>query len=164
LYQTSLFNLSRENHMKKYQIQSVLLLALNLASYSEAADFSSPEFLGKSNAKSMIAEVHNAYLHCYPLNASAKNACLKELALKYISEKQKINSEYVRAFQFEAEKLGFKHFLNDLKLPCEQVNGGPEFIEAKKAYLVKCVPNHQYHMQFDYKDKKWIILKEKTER
>lgn len=146
--------------MKKYQIQSVLLLALSFALRSEAAEFSDPEFLGKSAAKKMNAEVHNSYLQCYPLKKPDKDSCLKELNLKYVSNKYKADTEYVRAFQFEAEKLGFKNFLNDLKLPCERVDDGPEFSSDMHAYLVKCIPDHQYHMQFDYKDKKWTIPKE----
>ncbi len=149
--------------MKKYQIQSILLIALNLSSYSEAADLSDPEFLGKSSAKNVAPQVYAAYLQCYALQKSEKEACLKELALKYINKKQNTDARYVQAFQYEAEKLGFKNFLNDLKLPCERVDNGPEFSSDMHAYLVKCTPNHQYHMQFDYKDKKWIIPKETLE-
>ena len=106
----------------------------------------------------MIPEVHKAYLNCYALNEAAKKQCLKELAVKYITGSKKDDKEYVTAFQFEAEKLGFKHFLNNNKLSCKEVIGGPMFDVHKKAYIVTCKPTLEYHMHFDYSAKEWKLL------
>jgi hypothetical protein len=69
-------------------------------------------------------------------------------------------AHYIQFFQFESEKLGFKQFLNNLNLPCDSINDGPLFVESKQAYLVKCKPNHQYYMQFDYSNNEWKLIKE----
>lgn len=144
------------NHLK----QSILLLTLALASCSQANDISNSEYLGQANSKAMIAKVHNAYLNCYPLNEAVKKQCLSDLEVRYIEKQHQEDKDYIQAFQFESEKLAFKHFLNDLKLPCESIKDGPEFVSDKQAYLVKCIPNHQYLMQFNYKTEEWSVVKE----
>ena len=53
---------------KNYCKPLFLILTLSLASYSQAQDPSSPEYLGKSNARLMNTKVHSAYLQCYPLD------------------------------------------------------------------------------------------------
>jgi hypothetical protein len=90
-----------------------------------------------------VVHVHDKYLACYALNPAAKQECLNSLA-------------------FEAEKLGFKQFINNLNLPCAGIENGPEFIEEKKAYLILCSPNHQYFMQFNYDTFEWKLIEEKN--
>lgn len=145
---------SNNSHYKQILIIATLLLT----SCSPPENTSSSENLGKSDAGFMSAEVHVAYLNCYPLNELEKNACLKGLALKYISAKQKTDSKYIRAFQYETEKLGFKRFLNSHNLPCEEVSGGPIFDANANAYTVTCKPAKQYLMKFDYIAKKWEMV------
>jgi hypothetical protein len=86
-------------------------------------------------------EAVDKYLACHALNPASKQECLNSLV-------------------FEAEKLIFKQFLNDLKLPCEGVENGPEFIEGKKAYLILCSLDHQYFMRFNYDTKEWKLIEE----
>jgi hypothetical protein len=139
--------------------QLLLITTLLLASCSQSEDINSSENLGKSDAGFMSAEVHKAYLNCYPLSEPEKNTCLGELALKYISDKQKTDAKYIIAFRFEAEKLGFKRFLNSHDLACEELSGGPIFDTNANAYIVPCKPLGQYRMQFDYALKEWKLIK-----
>ena len=84
-------------HLNNNRHRQILLIAtLLLASCSQPEDINSSENLGKSDARFMSAKVHEAYLNCYPLSESEKNTCLSELALKYISNKQKTDAEYIR--------------------------------------------------------------------
>jgi|GEM_PF-2420355 len=145
--------LNTKNHHKHLS----LILLLTLASCDNVSDFSSSECLGKSDAKYMSAEVHGAYLQCYPLEQSEKDVCLSAFALKYISAKQKTDAKYIQAFEFEAEKLGFKRFLNAHNLPCEEVSGGPIFDANASTYIVTCKPIKKYHMQFNYSTKEWNL-------
>ena len=63
-------------------------------------------------------------------------------------------------FQYEAEKLGFKHFLNDAGKNCNSVNYDPEYDHEQEAYLVKYADDISYHMQFDYQNKLWRLKDE----
>jgi hypothetical protein len=137
----------------------ILTLSLVITSCSKTEDVSESEYLGKANARATIAEARIGYLNCYALNDAAKKECLDPLTAKYNRNTRRNDSEYIQAFQFESEKLGFKHFLNSHNLPCEQVDNGPEFIENVQAYLVKCNPKHQYLMQFNYKTNQWKLMK-----
>ena len=98
------------NQNTKNHHRLLITLTLLISSCSKAEDHASSEYQGKFTAKAMNAKVHHAYLHCYPLEVLAKNICLNELALKYISKREKSDIDYVQAFQFESEKLGFKRF------------------------------------------------------
>lgn len=84
---------------------------------------------------------YDKYLACYALQPAPKQEC-------------------INALTFEAEKQGFKKFLNNFGKPCESITDSPAFIEDKQAYLVKCNPNYQYYMQFDYDKKQWNLIKD----
>ena len=135
-----------------------LIFSLLLTACDQSEDRSTLEYQGKFNARLMISAVHTAYLNCYALNKEAKSECLKELKTKYISGPKKDDEEYITAFQFESEKLGFKHFLNNHELPCEEVVGGPMFSATHKAYIVTCKPTLEYRMHFNYSTKEWQLL------
>lgn len=109
----------------------LLVVALSIAACSIQAKTAASE-----------DKIAGKYLNCYALDSKLKQQCIEDL-------------------YFEAEKLGFKQFLNNLNLPCERINDGPEFIEEKQAYLVKCQPNHQYLMRFTYETQEWKLIKEK---
>lgn len=66
--------------------------------------------------------------------------------------------EYIQAFQFEAEKLRFRNFINDHELPCESIGEEPIFVEDRQVYLVTCKPEGQYFMRFDYETKEWKLV------
>jgi hypothetical protein len=96
-------------------------MSLIISSCSKREEVSESEYLGKANARATIAEARIGYLNCYALNDAAKKECLDLLVSKYNRNTRRNDSEYIQAFQFESEKLGFKHFLNSHNLPCEQV-------------------------------------------
>ena len=135
-----------------------LALALSLSACSEEADTSS-ESKGKHYANAVKHAIHAEYLACYPLSKNDKKQCVNNLADDYLKNKRQDKS-CVQAFQYEAEKLGFRNFLKQQGLPCERVDYGAEFDPEKEAYLVKCTSSEQYYMQFDYKEKQWNLLDE----
>ena len=147
--------------MQTRKFQTLIFLLL-LTACDQNEDRSTAEYLGKFSAGLMLPIVHTAYLNCYALNKEAKSECLKELATKYISDSRKNDEEYITAFEFESEKLGFKHFLNNHELPCEEVVGGPMFSATHKAYIVTCKPNQEYRMHFNYSTKEWQLLEKNT--
>lgn len=85
-------------------------------------------------------ELPARYLACYALAPAAKNQCHQELG-------------------FEAEKLGFKQFINQQQLPCDSINDGPKFMVAAQVYLVQCQPKGQYLMRFDVENQRWQLVK-----
>ena len=113
-----------------------------------------------NHAQAESNEIYSSYLACYALHPATKQECVDALAQKYLTKEQQQDKTYTEEFQFESEKLGFKQFLNNLNLPCDFINDGPLFVEGKQAYLVKCKPNHQYYMQFNYDKKEWNLIKE----
>jgi hypothetical protein len=110
-----------------------LLLTLSLALAAEV-------FVGTRSIAAPQDGISAKYLACYALSPEAKKQCLEEL-------------------QFIAEKEGFREFINNSGLPCDTVEESPEFVETEQAYLVKCQPNHQYLMQFNYKTHQWKLIK-----
>ena len=98
------------------------------------------------------------YLGCYALKPSVKQKCVDKLAEKYISEKHKENKLYTQSFQYEQEKLGFKHFLNKQNLPCDYIDEGVLYSNERKVYIVKCNPDHKYYMKFNYDNKVWRVV------
>jgi hypothetical protein len=78
--------------------------------------------------------------------------------IKYVKSNRRIDKKYTESFKFESEKLGFKNFLNSQNFLYESISEGPEFIQVKDAYLVKCQPDNKYFMQFDYNNKEWKII------
>ncbi len=112
-----------------------------------------------NHVKYLKPEIHHKYLNCYPLHQEDKKQCVKALNNEYI-KKNKSNKEYVQSFAFEAEKLGFKNFLEAKKLECKKIKYGPEYDDEQKAYLVKCGDETNYLMQFNYKTKTWSLKDE----
>ena len=114
-----------------------------------------------SDARNAAPEVYQAYLQCYALNYQDKNNCVKELAGINILQKWRDNHHYTKAFQYEAEKLGFVKFLRNHDLYCETIDDGPEFVTTAKAYLITCRNGNDYFMQFDSFKKEWKLVNDK---
>jgi len=131
-----------------------------LTSCDYGEDASALDYPAKIHARSVNPEIYSEYLGCYAFNLEAKEKCTDLLAKKYLPKRKRKHIPYQEAFQFEAEKLGFKKFINDFDLPCRKVAEDPEFVEAKHAYLIKCVGNKGvYWMQFNYETKEWKLIK-----
>jgi hypothetical protein len=97
------------------------------------------------------------YLACYALEPSTKNEYLNKLTKKYIAKDLQRNISYVRLFQYEYEKLGFKQFLNKENLACDYIDEGVLYNNEQKAYIITCTPNQKYYMVFNYNSKSWKL-------
>lgn len=130
-------------------------ISTSLVSCNETPDNSSHAEATKY-ARMLKHEVHEKYLSCYPLHSETKKQCVKELNQRYL-KKHLSNNEYVESFRYESEKLGFKNFIISQGLPCENIEDGPEYDDANRAYLVKCGNDSNYYMRFDYKANSWSL-------
>ncbi len=101
------------------------------------------------------------YLGCYALEPFSKQECVDRLAKKYISEAKRNDEQYVKSFQYEYEKLGFKEFLNGKNLPCDNIMEDILYDNKYQAYRVGCQPYHEYFLQFDYNSQLWRVLHNK---
>jgi hypothetical protein len=72
-------------------------------------------------------------------------------------EDERKDEQYVKSFQYEYEKLGFKEFLNSKNLPCDNVLESVLFDNEHQAYSVKCRANSEYFMHFDYASASWFM-------
>jgi hypothetical protein len=138
--------------------KKLLFLTLTLLLTSCGDEPPTDEQRGVYTAKSTRHDITYEYLQCYALNAEEKRQCIDPLNAQYPNHHGKESQEYIKAYQFESEKLGFKHFLNNLNLKCEKIEEGPLFVEEKQAYLVKCKPKNQYLMRFDYESNQWQLI------
>ena len=150
--------------MTNYSIKSkkaliALLVAISILACKERPDLTTSEGRGKYYATVVKREIQAEYFNCYPLNKSDKKQCIQELNKKYLKEHLS-DIVYLTSFQYEAEKLGFKHFLNGVDKECESVNYGPEYDHKEEAYLVKCMDDKIYYMEFDYQNRLWKLKDE----
>ena len=136
----------------------LLLTLLALSITACGPDDKDSFYKGKESAKYSKKEVHDNYLACYALDPWTKKECTRKLAKEYIIKDRQHDVKYVQAFQFEAEKWGFKWFINMQNLPCESIEDGPVFVKERQAYLVTCKPYGQYLMRFDYIANKWSLI------
>lgn len=82
---------------------------------------------------------------------------MNNLNKKYILKKFCDNPEYLINFQYEAERLGFKYFINDVGKSCDSINKGPEFDQQEQRYIVKCEGDKTYLMRFNYETREWKL-------
>ena len=147
--------------MKNSQIILISALSLITSGCNEPIEKTSEE-KGRYYGNAVKSEIHEDYLSCYALDKASKAKCTAKLADKYLrtSSGNKLDDkEYVQEFQYECEKQGFKKFLTEQEVKCNSINEGPEFIEDEQAYQVKCQPDKEYLMQFDYNNKQWSLKK-----
>lgn len=137
----------------------ILLISAALTSCDpDEKDEDAYEQKAKSDAGMVIHEIPLKYLGCYALEPELKKQCAIDLSKKHISQRLQKVPEYVQAFQFEAEKLGFKYFLISEGLECNSIIDGPEFEAETKAYKVRCMLNTKYYMRFDYTKSEWLLV------
>ena len=111
------------------------------------------------DARAEKPEVHLGYLQCYGLPQSDKKSCRRKAAkLTQIGRDTANTWDYILPFDYEAERLGFKAFLNDAGKKCAGVDQGPQFNEATKAYDVHCTDGNQYGMRFDSEKSEWELV------
>lgn len=112
---------------------------------------------GAPDTKYFQKHVHKHYLDCYALDKGGKATCVDKLNKKYILKRFWDNPDYLVSFQYAAEKLGFKHFLNDAGKSCDAINKGPIFDDQEQRYIVKCESDKVYLMRFDYETNQWQL-------
>ncbi|MFK7967604.1 MAG: hypothetical protein AB8B68_00305 [Rickettsiaceae bacterium] len=154
-------NIYNKFNQTKLKLTIILAVTLALSACKEdQQEITTIQGEATYQAKVVKHEIHLDYLNCYPLSKDDKKQCVKILNKQY-AKNHLSDSHYLQFFQYEAEKLGFKHFLNNADKNCEKVSYGPEFEPEKQAYLVKCKPDQQYFMTFNYQTKTWCLIDEK---
>lgn len=110
-----------------------------------------------ADARSQPKEIHLAYLQCYALRDSDKDSCKRKIKWTIEGRKDASTWEYIRPFDYEAERLGFQAFLRDHSKKCAGVDQGPTFNQEISAYDVVCTDGNRYAMQFDYEQLTWKL-------
>ncbi|MBN66538.1 MAG: hypothetical protein CMM94_03100 [Rickettsiales bacterium] len=112
-----------------------------------------------ADAKKQPKEVHLAYLQCYGLSDSDKKSCRRSAKHTIEGRKSAVTWDYILPFDYEAERLGFKAFLQDQGKKCAGVNEGPKYNTDSNAYDVICTDGNQYQMRFDGSASTWELVK-----
>lgn len=103
-------------------------------------------------------EVHLAYLQCYALRDIDKKDC-KRAAKRLTTDRQDaVTWDYILPFEYEAERLGFRTFLQEAGKSCDGVHQGPKYNKETNAYDVICTDDNQYRMRFDYEKAEWVLM------
>lgn len=111
------------------------------------------------SARNQSKEVHLAYLQCYGLNQGDKKSCRRKASRLAISDRGDTSTwEFILPFDYEAERLGFKAFLNDASKSCAGVDQGPQYDKEVNAYNVVCTDGNSYRMRFDSEKKEWSLV------
>ncbi len=111
-----------------------------------------------ADAKKQPKAIHLAYLHCYPLDDVYKDSCKRAIRYTIAGSKDASSWEYIRPFDYEAERLGFATFLRDRGKTCKAINEGPKYNREKDAYNVHCEGGKNYSMRFDSETGNWSIV------
>lgn len=138
---------------KNITIISAILLSLSACDEAGITSLRN----GTRDAKYSQKHIHKQYLDCYALDKSSKATCVDELNKEHISLNLQKNSKYLADFQYEAEKRGFKHFLNSSGKICDVIDEGPRFDSNKHRYVVRCISENVYFMSFNYETKEWQL-------
>ncbi len=111
------------------------------------------------DARAEKAEVHLAYLQCYGLPKSDKKSCRRKAAALTENGRDSANTwDYILPHDYEAERLGFKAFLEDAGKRCARVDQGPQYNEERKGYVVQCTDGGSYLMGYDRGKNAWQLL------
>lgn len=111
-----------------------------------------------ADARKQSKETHLAYLQCYALRDIDKKDCKREAKTLTTDRQTAVTWDYILPFDYEAERLGFKAFLNNAGKKCAGINEGPKFNQAIKAYDVHCTDGNQYGMRFDSEKLEWELV------
>ena len=111
-----------------------------------------------ADARKLPKEVHLAYLQCYALRDIDKKDCKREVKKLTKDRQTAVTWDYILPFDYEAERLGFKAFLQNAGKKCAGVNEGPQYNKETNAYDVICTDGNQYQMRFDSKKSEWELV------
>lgn len=157
------------NMIKKPQVliaTIALVLLITACDKEERIDRSTPYGKGVAYARAVNDSVYSDYLQCYALSHEKKAQCVDYLRQKYLTpssvKDNAFDQDFIKGFQFESEKLGFKNFILQAGNNCSGVRHGPEFDESKQAHLLECLHGREYWVKFDPKSKSWNLMQNST--
>ena len=110
-----------------------------------------------ADARAADKDIHLAFLQCYGLWNNEKDKCQRIVGKQHARYDAASSWDYIRPFRHEAERLGFKHFLNEKGKRCERVDEGPQYNDDQGAYIVNCTSGEQYTMQFNREALTWSL-------
>lgn len=136
----------------------LLLSNFNQANQSEGNNPERQQQQAISDARNADRDVHLAYLQCYALG-NDKRRCLSQLIANYIDQELRDKIHYTMNYQYEAERLGFVHFLQEQGADCDELRTGPKFFQDTESYVAKCTNGKIYLLKFDDTSKEWKFVK-----
>lgn len=110
-----------------------------------------------NDAKQAPKELHQAFLQCYGLKDVDKKGCQRAAGSSHERYVNASNWEYILPFRYEAERMGFKDFLNGKGKACTELNEGPKYDPKQKVYVVHCSNNKQYNMRWEWQKGSWQL-------
>ena len=143
--------------MKKILVTTIASLSLAACSTLGETEISALKQAGINDARQADTNMHLAFLQCYALQEVDKKFCQREAGGVNENYKHAITWDYIRPFRYEAERLGFKAFLNQQGKSCDNVNEGPQYQQKNRTYQVNCTNGNQYSMRFDYRESQWHL-------
>ncbi len=143
--------------MKKILTTTIISLSLTACSSLGQTEITALKQAGINDARNAGKELHLAFLQCYALQEVDKKNCQRMAGSNNPSYAAAVTWDYIRPFRYEAEKLGFKAFLNDQGKTCKAINDGPMYDADQKAYAVNCTSGQTYYMRFDTKEVAWQL-------
>lgn len=90
------------------------------------------------DARAARRHLHERYMQYSALSPQEKIERLKNLIQEHIRPDLRHKSDYTNHYQYEAERLGFAHFLRYRGMECDSLQINPEFVEEAKSYIAKC--------------------------
>ena len=144
--------------MKKILLTTVTCLSLSACVGFGKTETEILKAAAINDARQAGTKLHLAFLQCYALKDVDKKSCQTAAGNTNQRYADAVNWEYIRPFRYEAERLGFKAFLNNKNKACQTLNEGPQFNTETKNYAVNCAKGKTYHMRFDYKKGQWHLV------
>jgi len=109
--------------LKTVFLFSLAIILSGCVAFSEA-EMRALKDAGIAAAKSAPKEMHLAYLQCYSLPRSKKPSCRRSIKDRPIERQQANSWEFIRPYDYEAERQGFIHFLRDHGKTCAGIDEG----------------------------------------
>ena len=145
--------------MKKILLSTVTCLTLTACVGFGKTETAILKSAAINDARQAPKELHQAFLKCYALKDVDKKRCQRTAGETNQRYKDASNWEYILPFRYEAERIGFKEFLNEKGKTCSELNKGPKFDSKLKVYVVECSNDNQYHMRWDSQESAWYLEK-----
>ncbi len=113
----------------------------------------------REDAKNAPESEHLAYLQCYALHPMKKRSCKRGFARSEPRSHSRL-SEYTLPYDYEAERLGFVHFIRTHGKPCDGIDQGVLFDKEHNAYKATCTDNNSYFLHWDNDNQTWQMVEQ----